>query len=525
MPGDNSFSLQLSENQVLSTRSDETCLITLERYQKLDLLIHLIANLRQTLVISGPSGIGKTTLLNELKARKNDLWPVVTIQSSENLSFEGIQGQILQFLEQHYPEYKNQDLSTILTSLDKQNQKIVVVIDDAGSLVPGLISSVIQYAIASECLRFVFSLTLDELHLKNSSDSAIEDCHFIEIPPLTEKQCGVFLQNLSAKPHAAISFNAVNDQMVEQVYRKTHGIPGKIVSELPKLSNYKSATGYAGLFVVFFIVVIVVIGVKLFVIDEPEVKVEREQIKTTLVFKEAGNVDISSPVIHVQEASPAIVEKMSAGLMTGEQALPAVPEIKQSEVNDLKSISGEMIRPEEVEEWSGQAQQELQKPIGTSDAEEVKEMESLTKSKPEAKVLEELSKIETKIHSQAVVIDENKQTINTIKKAIQQEVVSKPVQLASGDGTQWLLAQPKNNYTIQLIVLSTPEAVVEFISKNKNLKQLKFFQVNQSSQKYVIIYGSFTNAVSASNEMKSLPAEFRKSWIRKVRDLQKKIKK
>ena len=54
------FSFQFNKNQISSTRAEESSLITLERSQKLDLLIHLITNLRQSLVICGPNGIGKT---------------------------------------------------------------------------------------------------------------------------------------------------------------------------------------------------------------------------------------------------------------------------------------------------------------------------------------------------------------------------------------------------------------------------------------------------------------------------------
>jgi len=139
MQDNESSAYYVKKNEVSQPRRvSESSLITLERSQKLDLLIHLISNLRQSLVICGPNGIGKTTLLDELEVRKQDLWSMVTIQASSNLSLESIQDGLFRFLKEKDAEYKNQELESILSELDKQNHKIVVIIDDAGKLIPGL---------------------------------------------------------------------------------------------------------------------------------------------------------------------------------------------------------------------------------------------------------------------------------------------------------------------------------------------------------------------------------------------------
>ncbi|MDD1626907.1 MAG: hypothetical protein LUQ26_05445, partial [Methylococcaceae bacterium] len=71
------------------------------------------------------------------------------------------------------------------------------------------------------------------------SDSAIDDCHLIEIPPLSEKECGEFLQYLAAKPRSQVALNEIGDDIVEAIYRETHGIPGRIIAELPGLEGAK----------------------------------------------------------------------------------------------------------------------------------------------------------------------------------------------------------------------------------------------------------------------------------------------
>lgn len=542
------FAFQFRNGEVSSVRSGEASLISLERSQKLDLLIHLISNLRQSLAICGPHGIGKTTLLDELMTRKKDVWKIVAIQATGNLSFEGIQQQILQFLIKHYPEHQNQELSSVLSSLDKQSQKVVVLIDDAGQLVPGLISNVLQYAVASDCLRIVFSLTQDELHLKNSSDKSISDCHFIEIPPLTEKQCGVFLQNLSAKPDSIVSFNAISEPVVEKLYRQTHGIPGKILAELPMLSDYKKAGSYGWLAGVFFMAIAVAVGLKLFVFGESDSALETEKNKIALVLKNAEDTQAFSSKINSEKLKIPAFEKI--------ELKEIEPEAIEATVNntDIKGIDAKQIHTEPLAK-----KQPVQKKAGeiniiepaikniavkempvlavadsvVKDVKriELKEKQAVQDQGDEIKVKGAVAKKKEELVEKSIKAKKNidRQTPEAEKKKTEAEGVKvkkvNPKSVAKDDG-QWLLNQPKNNYSIQLMVLSKRKSVDDFLTKNKKLReQLKFFQLNKKSEKYAIIYGSFKSSAIASKQMKSLPAKYRKSWVRKVRALQKEIKK
>ena len=75
MKGNKGVTYNVGKSGVSPHRKQETALITLERFQKLDLLIHLITNLKSSLVLCGPKGIGKTRLLTELKISKKKMTP------------------------------------------------------------------------------------------------------------------------------------------------------------------------------------------------------------------------------------------------------------------------------------------------------------------------------------------------------------------------------------------------------------------------------------------------------------------
>ena len=235
---ENDISMYQAKRSLIDQKSRGfNALITQERIQKLELLIHLISNSRQAVVICGSEGIGKSTMLKVLKERKIVSWLYFHVQGNEHLSFVKIQEQIACAIKQDKRNQQVRSLSGAFRLLESQHKKIVLMIDDAGHLTPGLINSIIDYAAVHPVLRVIFVLTHDELDLKNGSDSAIDDCHLIEIPPLSQKQCGEYLQHLATKARSQIAFNEISDDMIEALYQQTQGIPSRIIAELPALKN------------------------------------------------------------------------------------------------------------------------------------------------------------------------------------------------------------------------------------------------------------------------------------------------
>ncbi len=223
MVEDDTFTYHVKQQPTDQANKAAQSLITKERTQKLDLLIHLLSNLTQALVVCGPEGIGKTTLLKVLQARKTESRRYCLIQGNADVSFESVYDQLFKAQLGKSVQYED------------QHKQVVLIIDNAGELVPGLITAIIQYAAANPVLRVIFALTHDELQMKRGSDRAIDDCHIVEIPPLSERQCGDFLQHLSTLPYANLSFTAISDNMIAHIYRETHGVPGRIIAAISGL--------------------------------------------------------------------------------------------------------------------------------------------------------------------------------------------------------------------------------------------------------------------------------------------------
>ena len=237
MAGNDTFTYHVKKPFIDQKSRAVHSLITEERIRKLELITHLTSNSNKGIVVCGPEGVGKSTMLKVLQERKIDSWLCCPMQSNAELSFETIQEQIIEFFKLIKQNPRDLTLSGTYNRLENQLRKIVLLIDEAGDLAPGLINKIIEYAARYPVLRVIFVLTHNELIVKNSSDNALDDCHLIEIPPFSEKQCGEFLQYLAANPQSQVVVNEISDDLIASLYRDTQGIPGRIIAELPVLEE------------------------------------------------------------------------------------------------------------------------------------------------------------------------------------------------------------------------------------------------------------------------------------------------
>jgi DamX protein len=320
-------------------------LITRERTEKLELLVHLLANLTQMLILIGPKGSGKTLLLKILQERKTESWQYCSISGTTDLSFENIQKSLKELLQQDQ-SYKNiQHLTKTFTRIESQ-RRIVLIMDDAGLLEPGLINRIIHYAAANPLLRVIFALTPDDLFIKNASDSAVDECLLVELPLLSEKQCGDFLQYLSTKPWACLTSVTIDEQRTAAIYRQTHGVPGRIIAEITRLATPRKAEN--SLLILSIAVaglVVIALGVQWFSAsatrqNEPS-KVEAG-ISKPLVTEETAN---GKPIADIQNKPDTIaidkeIEHKQALVDTQQKV--AEPLVSGSE---LRSIGPQDINP------------------------------------------------------------------------------------------------------------------------------------------------------------------------------------
>ncbi len=532
-------------------------LITKERTQKLDLLIHLLSNLSQSLVVCGPEGIGKTMLLTMLQERKTDLWQYCSLQGNADLSFEAIQNQLAKSISQ---DKSVQSLSMALARYEGRHKQVVLIVDNAGELVPGLITAIIQYAAANPVLKVIFALTHDELQVKRGSDRAVDNCHIVEIPTLSEKQCGDFLRLLSLKPAANLSLKAISDNMIAHIYRETHGVPGRIISELPGLSDVKQEGKLKWTVVVPAVAVAAVAAIAWGIqwlapsvlapagINLPSIAVGNTAKSSGAVMLPLKNKD-------EKVAAPAFVEPIAnngetAPVRPESQIMLALPPAQpvtsggaEMPINQQYAVKDALAPPVEVKNGPDRQQSFTPMPLGSE------------QKKPEPPVLDDSAMNDSgapgvknqAIKAQVELADSteigrkpaNKGPDVTPVKTAERLEINKKINSneALTAGKQQIMQPPQkpveaaataqqaeseellaSTFTLQLMVLSKQESVDAILNKYPSIKSgIRVINaLANGQQKFILEYGSYPDSASANKARQSLPPEFRKALVRKT---------
>jgi DamX protein len=284
-------------------------LITKERTQRFELLLHLIPNLKQHIILLGESGIGKTLLLDMLYDIDSDAWQCCFVQGSTELSFETIEAQLVKTMRRN----KHESLDSALNTFREQHKKIVLIIDDAGLLVSGLMTTLVEYATSQSTIKLIFSLTPESQNNHLKTDKALDDCYVLELPKLSKQQSTSFLRQLEAKPR---TYNAIplDEKLIDKIYLNTNGVPAKIITEFTKLSRKKEndttkwVLGFVG---VVFLAVLINQSVRHF----------NEEFAEEIAISPVENVEKIAPAPAVQ------AEKLPESQAKAEQDI-VIPEFK-----------------------------------------------------------------------------------------------------------------------------------------------------------------------------------------------------
>lgn len=461
--------------QIKSTDSGYP-LITRERTEKLELLNHLVSNLAHVIVICGPEGVGKTRMLKNFHETTKESWIFCWLTGNNQLKLDKVQEALSESIVQAMPDLKSLSLANAFNRIDTRNNKIVLVIDDAGNLPPGLIEQIIAYAERKPVLRVILALTHSEIYLKNGTDPAVDDCYQIDIPPLSEKECGDFLEYLSTLSNPRIQFSAINESRVAALYSETHGIPGNILAQLPEADNTKEKD-YSKLALIGGVIglIVLALGVQWWSGQQTTAENKAEKDSEKQQAEASINPAVSAQVTQPEPASQPTTEKPAGSLIAGKST-----DIRNDVIDSLNQVANN---------------------------------QDLGQDKS--------SDLAAELPSQPSVNNEGQLAENT--GAVQAETVA---HIPEDEGGRWLLSQPVEHYTLQLMALSNEQAIIEVMQRHQvlgqNLKYLKT-KTRTGRDRFVLLYGSFPSPEQAKNESNILPKELQKYWMRQMGAIQSEI--
>ncbi|MEE9355247.1 MAG: ATP-binding protein [Methylococcaceae bacterium] len=481
-------------------------LLSVDRERKVDLLIHLITNLDQPIIISGPAGIGKTSFLNAIEERKAPLWIMLKLQATPKTSFESVLKAIMKVIKQTDIYQGGMTLEQSFKRITTLNYRFVLLIDDAALLVPGLLTTLIQYNKAVSVLRVVATLTQQEVIAK-TTDHTIDDCHVVVIPKLTKRVTIQLVTHELNETPGAISPELVSPMVLDKIYRLSSGRPGEITKLVPKIPKLIMLMKYQkiGYFLAAGCFVFMLIGI-LFWGDQavnPTQNAEQKDLKQTKSSpaKKQKNLDLSPQKAQKSNPTEFVVDKptKSAG---GAKDLSAALSMKTDKADDSLPTGSDLanapipaVKPQSI---SKNAHQRLlsakhEEPRGKS-------ANAFSVSKANLKRKDQIALLQTK------------------KK---DAVSHKTTNVLLYHQNKWVFLQDARKYTLQLMSMDTPSPLLKVINQRSEIDRLKVIKV--SAEKYVLLYGSFRSQKAANIRKAHLPEEFGDAWVRSFNDVQKEI--
>ena len=463
---------QIKTMRVDNKAAQPRFLITPERSQNLELLQHLLTNTHQAIVLCGPEGVGKTALLQVLRKRLNDEWRCCVVNGHDEMTFDEVHERVGPFLRQHRSEASIKN--TRQGGSPDSHKNVVLIIDDAGEMAPGLLTRLIQLAENYQELRLLFVVTHDQWHIKNYSEPAIENCYLVEAKPLLQKECRDFVQHIASLTNSLKLGKGLTDEMIDAVYRESHGIPARIIAHFPELNKPR---GGRDPLTVLMVAVAFLVSLALYMQWHTASRpVGQMTTETVLPSSTKAHFDLSQPVL-----------SLPVGDILKYAQDPNLPRVQQEGLADVDK--------------TGQA---------------------VVGAPPELSPAAASIPAPSEQNNQAMAVGQPKSFPDAVvSPAPSQEPA---MQAGAGDDAEsWLTARPENSYSLQLMVLSKASTVDTLIARHSELQpDLRVVRrIWKGKEKFVLLYGEFADAESAKTVKKSLPAEFKSAMIRKFGAIRK----
>ncbi|MDT8406460.1 MAG: AAA family ATPase [Methylococcales bacterium] len=435
---------ELPQGRLLKT------LLSQPRVTQLNLAWHVLTTQQQPVVISGPVGIGKTTFLQTLANLPDLPAQCCLLEADHQDRLEALQGRLLRVLEKRAGDQPFPGLTAYFEQLARQQQNIIVLIDNAGVFRPGLIDALNLWASEFASLRLVYAMSQDDAALKLHTDPNLEACRFIDIPPLSAREIRDFLIAQSALPNIPVSFQDIDDDLVRQLFEDSSGVPGRISLLFPAL-NQTPKQQLNTLYVLTLVVLILV-------------------LVTYLVFH------VGSQQLHQPEAQAPTVLSSSPVVVAESESKPVQAPPPASKVQEQPAaLSEPVVAPP-----------------------------------PASKVQEQPAALSEPVVAPAATDNTKAELSEPLATPVAEPVVAKPADAAE----QWLQHLPDNHYTVQLMVLTYPGADWQLRERYPELKNALYQLKSRSAEQYYIVYGDFADYEQAKAKVVTLPDKLKNAWVR-----------
>ncbi len=511
-------------------------LIAPARQQKFELLLSLIKTQQQSLIVCGPEGIGKTTLLKRLakSSNKRQLWNYIECEASLTLSeIVTHLSSVLSLRNERDSSTKTlkiaQKLVAQLSKISANGHTVMLILDDVGQLQAGVITKLLTFARQCKGLQLILSITPNDLFIKRITDYVIDECYVVEIPPLTEQEIEVFAKNYIQDNRDLKGVESISQSVATEIYHRSQGIPGLAVQEIarinPQTSNlsgefkpshllWLGLLGLIGLSIWNGLSYLGKFGNHSADANYVDLTNAPPPVIGTNTRLEQSEVDEAIKIVNNQRAVSQ-TDTNGGELLDPPviSVLPTTEDILNSTLaDDVVSLSEHVVKLEPAVESDD-----------TALAVEKVPRQQL-KSPDQLDVVNTLPTIKEQTHQpsiqqQSVIVNQDEITL-TPKTTVQQS------QFTGINGPDWILLQNEDFYTLQLMASSEKNILQRYIKQMSALRdQSAYYQMKRNGKDwYGLIYGIYPTADVAKSASQQLPESLGKPFMQQIKNIQVRIR-
>ena len=471
------------------------------RKQRLGTLQHLTQFGNELMIVTGPKGSGKTTMLHQFIAISPKLWKYARIEAKDGLDERKILQQIFRQMGMDFRGATHNDLleqmKTEFELLQRKGIYCVMLINDADQLPITALDKVMEMAslistVNKPLLRIILFGT-DEI-TKKLSDPLLEKNSSLpqrtmDLPPFTEDQTTQYVMGRLTMAHY-LSTDLFTPAVLHKIYAESYGWPARInelasdilSNSLPKNKQEPShgfdtktfsTSRLAGLAVTVCLVV------SFFIFQD-------DVIKFIDKYSNSGSNDSAIASSTKSKATPTPPNGAAKPPVktTHAPGLPAKTRPATSLVEKLKQRNPEY-------------------PPKTSTTKTVNPTPPQPKKNAISKKTKQIQKID-----------------NTPKYTVSISSIPRK--------EKWIFEQDARHYTLQIVAGENLKTIEEFIAEHKLKNDIAFYRsVRKGKPWYGLIYGIYTHkqaAISAINQL-SKKLQRLKPWVRSINSVQSDINK
>ena len=526
----------------------------------LDLIRHLIENSELVPLVRGAAGIGKTLMASRLQQSAPDNWAVCHFSADPTLQPE----RLLAFIARcsGLPDIAGDLMQRLVDRFEvlrKRGRIPVLLVDDAQMLPPTSLMTLLRlFERQVEGARLVsivlfadeqIDLLLATPQLQVMSPQAIQA---IDMPVLTRQEATAFMHFLLKNEGLSEHF-ALDEARLGKLHKEAGGIPGLLATEIlsdigqesdakqPFFSGYRKQLLLGGAPILALVVMLLLFQERINRLFEPDVEISSAPALSGEVAPDSVETDppVKATAEVKQEEPPELV------LPKPEQSLPApavtvaplpdpVEQVEPSVVFEPADVVAEVEKitplpdPEPAQNEPVSTEEAPSSPASDDAAADVEKEEAELQEAVVAEKPQNPAELETPASPQGALAAPAADPVTPDSEVVVEvaDVVAEPVPAplqppadevdrdGYGKALEWVLSQPPQYYTLQLIAVENVESLQRFI-KNNGLEEQAFTLKTQRNGApwYALLWGAFEDRERALQAQTALPSAVQKGGV------------